>query len=411
MIAWRSNVKRFRDLSERVAGGVTGWYCVCISCERRGYCGVCISRWSAEIPLEEIRKVCPACRGICNCRICLRGDNLIKPKVQEIPDIDKLRYLHRITAQTYVEQCSEIGMETRINGPKVDIPRAKVNADEQMCWGSVFIEIFFPAVISAKSLFLIIIELYKILFRCSNREGSSDNSLYRPMLYDVKHEETTDEKINHDLIVKVVDCLNQSEVDIEMNKFIKGYSDGRILVDSRPLMLKLKDRPAPNILEEFLVCNTLEFLVNFPALRSCHNELGSSGAGGGVVRPASVRRARTGQIGGARAVTGTLARWYRYAVGFEGLLLSFGDKEGFSPYNSLPLQERLGIPEKESPRAYGGSGHAPSGLSSAAGVEIALPWFGLSELYRPSPSIRKDEYASLRIIPPTMHATTLPEPS
>ncbi|OAY80078.1 Lysine-specific demethylase JMJ25, partial [Ananas comosus] len=71
-------------------------------------------------------------------------------------------------------------------------------------------------------------------------------------------------KINHDLIVKVVDCLNQSEVDIEMNKFIKGYSDGRILVDSRPLMLKLKDRPAPNILEEFLVCHTLEFLVNFP---------------------------------------------------------------------------------------------------------------------------------------------------
>ncbi|OAY80075.1 hypothetical protein ACMD2_05965, partial [Ananas comosus] len=107
---------------------------------------------SAEIPLEEIRKVCPAYRGKCYCRICLRGDNLIKPKVQEIPDIDKLRYLHRITAQTYVEQCSEIGMETRINGPKVDIPRAKVNADERMCWGSVFIEIFFPAVISAKSL-------------------------------------------------------------------------------------------------------------------------------------------------------------------------------------------------------------------------------------------------------------------
>lgn len=31
-----------------------------------------------EIPSDEIKKVCPACRGICNCQICLQGDNLIK---------------------------------------------------------------------------------------------------------------------------------------------------------------------------------------------------------------------------------------------------------------------------------------------------------------------------------------------
>ncbi|XP_020108136.1 lysine-specific demethylase JMJ25 [Ananas comosus] len=430
----------------------------CISCERRGYCGVCISRWYAEIPLEEIRKVCPACRGICNCRICLRGDNLIKAKVQEIPGIDKLRYLHSLLVfvlpvlkQTYAEQCSEMGVETRIYGPKVDIPRAKVNADEQMCCdfckipvfdyhrhctkclydlcltccrdirrGSLisleggFVELQVPErskdidaattraeqyakrtndkslswiadenTIDFAHLFpawkakndgsipcgadaggcgsskLVLRRILKVnwigklvknaeemvkgckvrdldysdrcssckgirsleskdssdfsLFRCSNREGSSDNSLYCPMLDDVKHEgighfhkhwikgepviirhaferslasswdplsiwrgiqETTDEKINHDLIVKAVNCVNQSEVDIEMNKFIKGYSDGRILVDGRSLMLKLKDWPAPNILEEFLVCHRPEFLVNFPLVDFIHSKWG-----------------------------------------------------------------------------------------------------------------------------------------
>lgn len=32
----------------------------------------------SDIPLEEIQKICPACRGTCNCKVCLRGDNLIK---------------------------------------------------------------------------------------------------------------------------------------------------------------------------------------------------------------------------------------------------------------------------------------------------------------------------------------------
>lgn len=86
----------------------------CLRCDRRGYCSNCISKWLVyfrncyfshgpptfwgrcvlpssslwgpllisyrylDIPLEEIQKICPACRGICNCRVCLRGGNLIK---------------------------------------------------------------------------------------------------------------------------------------------------------------------------------------------------------------------------------------------------------------------------------------------------------------------------------------------
>lgn len=31
-----------------------------------------------DIPEEDIKKACPVCRGNCNCRLCLSGDNLIK---------------------------------------------------------------------------------------------------------------------------------------------------------------------------------------------------------------------------------------------------------------------------------------------------------------------------------------------
>lgn len=30
------------------------------------------------IPMEEIQRMCPACRGTCNCKVCLRSDNAIK---------------------------------------------------------------------------------------------------------------------------------------------------------------------------------------------------------------------------------------------------------------------------------------------------------------------------------------------
>ncbi|EEE59049.1 hypothetical protein OsJ_10820 [Oryza sativa Japonica Group] len=112
----------------------------CTSCDRRGYCTNCISRWYSDIPIDDVRKVCPACRGICNCRVCLLGDNVIKARVQEISAVDKLEYLHSILAsvlpvlkQIYSDQCFEIGVDTKAYGLRTDIIRAKVNPDEQMC--------------------------------------------------------------------------------------------------------------------------------------------------------------------------------------------------------------------------------------------------------------------------------------
>ncbi|KAF2307256.1 hypothetical protein GH714_025841 [Hevea brasiliensis] len=75
-------------------------------------------------------------------------------------------------------------------------------------------------------------------------------------------------------IVKAIDCLNWSEVDIELGQFLKGYSEGRIREDGSLQMLKLKDGPSPSASEEFLLFQRPEFLVNCLYLSISIQELG-----------------------------------------------------------------------------------------------------------------------------------------
>lgn len=431
----------------------------CTSCDRRGYCGGCISRWYSDIPIDDIQKVCPACRGICNCKVCLQGDNLIKARVQEISVVDKLKYLHSILAyvlpvlkQIYSDQCFEIGVETRAYGPKMDIIRAKMNSDEQMCCDFCKVPVFdyhrhcprclydlcldccrdirrsqtnvvrgeyaeskghvvernkdsasnrarlepsaasvndklFPQPIDAndigiRSLFptwrvnndgsitcgpheaggcgsskLVLRRIFKInwigklvkssqemvngckahdlengcsscnasrrldsigrrnfgLSKCSDSDGIDGNSVYSSVLENLKYEgivhfrkhwingepviirnafepslssswdplsiwrgiqEIMDEKMDENVIVKAVDCSNQSEVHIKLNQFIKGYSDGHKGEDGKLMMLKLKEWPPVSVLEEFLLCQRPEFIVNFPLVDFIHSKWG-----------------------------------------------------------------------------------------------------------------------------------------
>uniref|UniRef100_A0A0E0KDM9 JmjC domain-containing protein n=1 Tax=Oryza punctata TaxID=4537 RepID=A0A0E0KDM9_ORYPU len=95
-------------------GANTIW---CTSCDRRGYCSDCISRWYSDIPIDDVQKA----------------------RVQEISAVDKLEYLHSILAsvlpvlkQIYSDQCFEIGVDTKAYGLRTDIIRAKVNPDEQI---------------------------------------------------------------------------------------------------------------------------------------------------------------------------------------------------------------------------------------------------------------------------------------
>lgn len=412
----------------------------CISCDRKGYCDSCISQWYSDIPVEDIRKICPACRGICNCRICLRGDNLIKTKVQEIPSVDKLWYLHSLLSfvlpvlkQIYSEQCFEIAVEARVHGMKTDIPRASIQPDEQMCCNLCRIPIFdfhrhcpqcsydlcltccrdirkaSSVSINGESVAekrtiskpvlpsmeenaidfshllpgwkassdgsipcppdevggcgyskLVLRRILKInwaaklvknaeemvtgckvpdlqssercasctgrtsilsrdssrliLDRYSHRNNGYNNMLFYPKSEDLKREgighfhkhwvkgepiivkhvfdhslasswdpmsiwrgiqETTDVTTSeNNTVVKVVDYLSRSEVDIELAQFIKGYSEGLTHEDGWPKMLLLKDWPPPSAWEEFILCQRPEFLTNLPLVEFIHSKWG-----------------------------------------------------------------------------------------------------------------------------------------
>ncbi|XP_020867299.1 lysine-specific demethylase JMJ25 isoform X1 [Arabidopsis lyrata subsp. lyrata] len=112
----------------------------CLKCNQRAFCGHCISTRYSEISLEEVEKVCPACRGLCDCKSCLRSDNTIKLRIREIPVLDKLQYLYRLLSavlpvikQIHLEQCTEVELEKRLRGAEIDLVRARLKADEQMC--------------------------------------------------------------------------------------------------------------------------------------------------------------------------------------------------------------------------------------------------------------------------------------
>lgn len=150
--------------------------------------------------------------------------------------------------------------------------------------------------------------------RLSNIEARNDNFLYCPLSQDIKHEgifhfqkhwgrgeptvvkhvfdsaltsmwdpiniwmelsESTDEITKDDKrTVKAIDCLDWSEVDIELGQFIKGYSEGRIHENGWPEMLKLKDWPPPSALEEFLLYQRPEFISKLPLLEYIHSKWG-----------------------------------------------------------------------------------------------------------------------------------------
>ncbi|CAD5312167.1 unnamed protein product [Arabidopsis thaliana] len=112
----------------------------CLKCNQRAFCHNCISARYSEISLEEVEKVCPACRGLCDCKSCLRSDNTIKVRIREIPVLDKLQYLYRLLSavlpvikQIHLEQCMEVELEKRLREVEIDLVRARLKADEQMC--------------------------------------------------------------------------------------------------------------------------------------------------------------------------------------------------------------------------------------------------------------------------------------
>ncbi|KAK7356087.1 hypothetical protein VNO80_15353 [Phaseolus coccineus] len=390
----------------------------CLRCDRRGYCDSCISAWYSDISLDEIQRICPACRGICNCKTCLRSDNSIKVRIREIPVLDKLQYLHvllssvlPVVKQIHREQCFEVELEKKLRGAEIDLPRIKFNTDEQMCCNFCRIPITdyhrrcpncsydlclnccrdlreatadrneepqtelaktcdqnilskFPqwrsndngsipcppkeyggcghSSLNLSRIFKMnwVAKLVKNveemvsgcrisndygttpetglsdlrLCQCSHREASDDNYLYCPASDDIKTDgienfrkhwktgepiivkqvfdgssisswdpmviwrgilETTDEKAkDENRMVKAIDCLDGSEIDIELAQFMKGYLEGRAHENGWPQLLKLKDWPSPSASEEFLLYQRPEFISKLPLLQYIHSKWG-----------------------------------------------------------------------------------------------------------------------------------------
>ncbi|KAL9235034.1 hypothetical protein vseg_009834 [Gypsophila vaccaria] len=403
----------------------------CLKCERRGYCGSCLSTWYSNIPLEEIQRICPACRGLCNCKVCSRVDNLIKGRIKEIPVLDKLRYLYSllssvlpIVKRIHQQQCAEIDLEKKLRGVEVDLERTKLNADEQMCCDCCRVPIVdyhrhcsncsydlclnccqdlrvttradiangvgdnhiserkqsvdAPSVqeplptqwllLNSKfpgwrangdggvpclptehggcgSPYLTLQRIFKMnwvaklvknleemvsgcrvddsstssefiygLLECAHREKNGDNFIYCPSAQEIKRDgveyfrkhwakgkpvivkeicdnssimswdpvviwreicEISDERMNDaKKIVKAVNCLDWSEVDIELGQFMKGYSEGRMDENGWPQMLKLKGWPSPSASEEFFLYQRPEFISKVPYLEFIHSKFG-----------------------------------------------------------------------------------------------------------------------------------------
>ncbi|KAI8568034.1 hypothetical protein RHMOL_Rhmol02G0166800 [Rhododendron molle] len=76
------------------------------------------------------------------------------------------------------------------------------------------------------------------------------------------------------LDVVAIDCLDWTEVEINIHQFFNGYSEGRFGKDLWPHILKLKDWPPANSLEERLPRHGAEFINYLPFKEYSHPHRG-----------------------------------------------------------------------------------------------------------------------------------------
>ncbi|KAH7316090.1 hypothetical protein KP509_21G078400 [Ceratopteris richardii] len=97
---------------------------------------------------------------------------------------------------------------------------------------------------------------------------------WEPMVMWRAMRETKKTAQNQMKTVKVVDCLDWCEVEINIHEFFRGYQEGRTHRDGWPEMLKLKDWPPSNTFEERLPQHSVEFLSALPFQEYTHPKKG-----------------------------------------------------------------------------------------------------------------------------------------
>ncbi|XWS10565.1 hypothetical protein CRYUN_Cryun38cG0006600 [Craigia yunnanensis] len=98
----------------------------CRKCQNKRYCDSCIKAWYPQFSEEAIAESCPFCRKTCNCKPCLRSNELMKDvKNSGMPSnkderIKHLKYLisllYPFLKQFHEEQMKEIVLEAKIQG-------------------------------------------------------------------------------------------------------------------------------------------------------------------------------------------------------------------------------------------------------------------------------------------------------
>ncbi|XP_019452597.1 PREDICTED: lysine-specific demethylase JMJ25-like isoform X1 [Lupinus angustifolius] len=120
----------------------------CRSCKRKRYCLFCLKNWYPEWKNDDVAEACPVCRGNCNCKACLRSDELIKKMKKEVEEkryggneVELSKYmLIRIlpyVRQLNEEQMIELGIEAKRQGlslSELNIEKAEYSQMERVYW-------------------------------------------------------------------------------------------------------------------------------------------------------------------------------------------------------------------------------------------------------------------------------------
>ncbi|XVE49730.1 hypothetical protein DITRI_Ditri01bG0104500 [Diplodiscus trichospermus] len=97
---------------------------------------------------------------------------------------------------------------------------------------------------------------------------------WEPMVMWRAFRQITNTKHEQQLEVKALDCLDWSEVVVNIHQFFKGYTDGRSDSELWPQILKLKDWPPSNEFEKLLPRHHIEFLCCLPFKEYTHPQSG-----------------------------------------------------------------------------------------------------------------------------------------
>ncbi|TKY63213.1 Lysine-specific demethylase JMJ25 [Spatholobus suberectus] len=126
----------------------------CTRCKRKRFCLPCLNNWYPHLIEDDIAEACPVCCGNCNCKACLRSDELIKKMRKNTNTNEDERVEHSMhllqvllpyLRQLDEEQMIEHEAEAKIQGlsvSQINIVKADFSKEERVycdnCKTSIF---------------------------------------------------------------------------------------------------------------------------------------------------------------------------------------------------------------------------------------------------------------------------------